>query len=140
VYPAGGGMDINARLIARQVEKVSGAGTVVNNRVGGAGLVGHTYLTTQAPNDGYTVAVIANLIFADSMLRAKDRWSYTNLEPIAFLNTEGINLVVATSGPFKDKSFKEIVDGKHDGVPEQAFYMVGTIEEVLAKAEKMSRG
>jgi F-type H+-transporting ATPase subunit beta len=38
------------------------------------------------------------------------------------------------------KSFKEIVDGKHDGVPEQAFYMVGTIEEALAKAEKMSRG
>ena len=32
------------------------------------------------------------------------------------------------------KSFKEIVDGKHDAVPEQAFYMVGTIEEALAKA------
>src|SRR6187399_1831262 len=38
------------------------------------------------------------------------------------------------------KGFKEIVDGKHDGIPEQAFYMVGTIEEALAKAEKMSRG
>src|SRR6187431_3614491 len=38
------------------------------------------------------------------------------------------------------KSFKEIVEGKHDGVPEQAFYMVGTIEEVLAKAEKMAKG
>ena len=38
------------------------------------------------------------------------------------------------------KGFKEIVDGKHDGVPEQAFYMVGTIEEVLAKAEKMATG
>ena len=38
------------------------------------------------------------------------------------------------------KSFKEIVDGKHDGIPEQAFYMVGTIEEVLAKAEKMAKG
>ena len=38
------------------------------------------------------------------------------------------------------KSFKEIVDGKHDGVPEQAFYMVGTIEEALAKAEKMAKG
>ena len=36
------------------------------------------------------------------------------------------------------KGFKEIVDGKHDDVPEQAFYMVGTIEEVLAKAEKMA--
>src|SRR5262245_25572775 len=38
------------------------------------------------------------------------------------------------------KSFKEIVDGKHDAVPEQAFYMVGTIDEALAKAEKMARG
>jgi F-type H+-transporting ATPase subunit beta len=37
-------------------------------------------------------------------------------------------------------SFKEIVEGKHDAVPEQAFYMVGTIEEALAKAEKMAKG
>ncbi len=36
------------------------------------------------------------------------------------------------------KAFKEIAEGKHDDVPEQAFYMVGTIEEVLAKAEKMA--
>ena len=35
------------------------------------------------------------------------------------------------------KGFKEILEGKHDDVPEQAFYMVGTIEDVLAKAEKM---
>ena len=33
------------------------------------------------------------------------------------------------------KGFKEIVDGKHDDVPEQAFYLVGTIEEVLEKAK-----
>jgi F-type H+-transporting ATPase subunit beta len=38
------------------------------------------------------------------------------------------------------KGFKEIVDGKHDGLPEQAFYMVGTIEEATAKAEKMAKG
>jgi F-type H+-transporting ATPase subunit beta len=37
------------------------------------------------------------------------------------------------------KRFKELVEGKHDAVPEQAFYMVGTIEEALAKAEKMSK-
>ena len=35
------------------------------------------------------------------------------------------------------RSFREIVDGKHDEVPEQAFYLVGTIEEALEKAEKM---
>jgi len=38
------------------------------------------------------------------------------------------------------KSFKEIVDGKHDAIPEQAFYMVGTIDEALAKADKMAKG
>jgi F-type H+/Na+-transporting ATPase subunit beta len=36
------------------------------------------------------------------------------------------------------RGFKEIVAGKHDEVPEQAFYMVGTIDEVLEKAEKMA--
>ncbi len=35
------------------------------------------------------------------------------------------------------RSFKEIVDGKHDDVPEQAFYMVGNMSEVLEKAKKM---
>jgi len=35
------------------------------------------------------------------------------------------------------KGFREIIDGKHDDIPEQAFYMVGTIEEVLERAEKM---
>jgi F-type H+-transporting ATPase subunit beta len=35
------------------------------------------------------------------------------------------------------RSFKEIIEGKHDDVPEQAFYMKGAIEEVLETAEKM---
>jgi F-type H+/Na+-transporting ATPase subunit beta len=35
------------------------------------------------------------------------------------------------------RSFKEILEGKHDSIPEQAFYMVGSIEEVLQKAESM---
>ena len=38
------------------------------------------------------------------------------------------------------KGFKEIIEGKHDSIPEQAFYMVGTIEEALAKAEKLQSG
>jgi F-type H+-transporting ATPase subunit beta len=35
------------------------------------------------------------------------------------------------------RSFKEVIEGKHDDIPEQAFYMKGTIEEVLETAEKM---
>jgi len=35
------------------------------------------------------------------------------------------------------RGFKEIVDGKHDDLPEQAFFMVGTIQEAREKAEAM---
>ena len=35
------------------------------------------------------------------------------------------------------KGFKEIVEGKHDDLPEQAFYMQGTIEDVQERAKAM---
>ena len=35
------------------------------------------------------------------------------------------------------EGFKQILDGSHDNIPEQAFYMVGSIEEVLEKAKKL---
>ena len=38
------------------------------------------------------------------------------------------------------RSFREIIEGKYDDIPEQAFYMVGTIDEVHEKAEKMKAG
>jgi F-type H+/Na+-transporting ATPase subunit beta len=38
------------------------------------------------------------------------------------------------------RSFKEIIEGKHDDIPEQAFYMKGAIDEVLEAAEKMKAG
>ena len=37
------------------------------------------------------------------------------------------------------RGFKEILEGKHDDLPEQAFYMVGTIEDAIAKAKKLAR-
>jgi len=36
------------------------------------------------------------------------------------------------------RSFKELVDGKHDDLPEQAFYMVGTIEDAAEKAKRLA--
>ena len=35
------------------------------------------------------------------------------------------------------RGFKEILDGKHDDIPEQAFYMAGPIEDVLERAKEM---
>jgi F-type H+-transporting ATPase subunit beta len=37
------------------------------------------------------------------------------------------------------RGFREIVDGKHDALPEQAFYMVGTIEEAIEKGDRLAK-
>ena len=51
-----------------------------------------------------------------------------------FTNTPGAFV------PLEDtiRSFKAIVDGQYDHLPEQAFYMVGTIEQAVAKAETLA--
>ncbi|HJY83483.1 MAG TPA: F0F1 ATP synthase subunit beta [Candidatus Binatia bacterium] len=51
-----------------------------------------------------------------------------------FTNAKGVFVQV------KDtiRSFKELVDGKHDDLPEQAFYMVGTIEDAIEKAKRLA--
>ncbi len=36
------------------------------------------------------------------------------------------------------RGFKEICEGKHDDLPEQAFYMCGTIDDAIEKAKKMA--
>ena len=43
--------------------------------------------------------------------------------------------------PLKEsiRSFKEILTGQHDTLPESAFYMVGTIDDVKAKAEQLAK-
>lgn len=51
----------------------------------------------------------------------------------AFTGTEGKYVPVKETV----RGFKEILEGKHDDLPEAAFYMVGTIDEAVAKAEKL---
>jgi putative tricarboxylic transport membrane protein len=114
VYPAGGGMDITARHLTRTFEKWTGDKTIVNNRTGGAGMVGHSYLATQAKNDGYTVGVVASLILGDAMLRAQGKWQYTDLDPLAYLNSDALYWSIASDGPFKGKSAKEIIQTAKD--------------------------
>ncbi|MCC6711597.1 MAG: F0F1 ATP synthase subunit beta [Candidatus Pacebacteria bacterium] len=50
-----------------------------------------------------------------------------------FTNVPGAYVSVAET----IRGFAEILAGKHDSIPEQAFYMVGTIDEVLEKAKKI---
>jgi F-type H+/Na+-transporting ATPase subunit beta len=52
-----------------------------------------------------------------------------------FTGREGKYVSIADS----IKGFKEIAAGKHDGLPEQAFYLQGTIEDVIANAAQMKQ-
>jgi F-type H+-transporting ATPase subunit beta len=51
----------------------------------------------------------------------------------AFTGTPGAYVSVTETV----RGFQEILDGKHDALPEQAFYMVGTIDQAVEKAQKM---
>jgi F-type H+-transporting ATPase subunit beta len=51
-----------------------------------------------------------------------------------FTGTPGVYVSLADT----IRGFKEVLEGKHDALPEQAFYMVGTIEEAVEKASKLT--
>ncbi|MDD5677549.1 MAG: F0F1 ATP synthase subunit beta [Kiritimatiellae bacterium] len=50
-----------------------------------------------------------------------------------FLNTPGRYVTIAETV----HGFKEVIEGKHDDLPEQAFFMVGSIEDAVAKAKQL---
>ena len=51
-----------------------------------------------------------------------------------FTNTKGEYIQIKDTV----RGFKEVVEGKHDDLPEQAFYMVGTIEDAIEKAKRLA--
>jgi tripartite-type tricarboxylate transporter receptor subunit TctC len=107
-------MDVTGRLLAKYVEKHSGDRIIVNNRTGGAGMVGHAYLATQAQPDGHTVGVLANLVWGDALLRAQNRWSLSDLEPVAYINSDALTWVASTEGPYKGMDLKGIISTAKD--------------------------
>ncbi|MEO5378018.1 MAG: F0F1 ATP synthase subunit beta [Magnetococcus sp. DMHC-6] len=53
----------------------------------------------------------------------------------AFTGQKGVYVPLAET----IRGFKELVEGKHDALPEAAFYMVGTIDDAIAKARKLAQ-
>ncbi|MDQ8732880.1 tripartite tricarboxylate transporter substrate-binding protein, partial [Bradyrhizobium sp. LHD-71] len=94
VYPPGGGMDITARILAKYLEKWTDHKVIVTNKAGGGGMVGHTFLSLQAPNDGHTIGVIASLYWGDGFRRSDGKFDYKSLEPIAFVNYDPVTWVI----------------------------------------------
>jgi len=75
------------------------------------------------PSRGYTVGIIANLMWGEAMLRAQGRWAYTDLEPM-LSHSDALTWVgPTTEGPYKDMSVKQLVrpEGKAGHAPVATF-------------------
>jgi len=108
-YPAGGGMDIAGRVLAKYLERLIDSPVVVMNRAGGGGMVGSQWLATQAPRDGHTIAISSSNFWADALLRSEGRFGPLDLEPIAFMNYDPVTWIVHTEGRFARAGLKEII-------------------------------
>ena len=141
-FPAGGGMDIVARILAKHVERLTGHRVLVANRTGGSGMVAHAFLARQAPADGYTVGVIANGVFSDSLLRSEGHWSHSDLEPIAFVNSDPMYWVVNARGPLAEERIAGIlrIARERPGTLRVAARPQGPAEYLLEQVEQRAGG
>ncbi len=108
-FGAGGGMDVHARLLAKYLEKFTGQTFIVANRAGASGFIGHTHIATQARPDGYTVGVLSSNFWADSIQRGDGKWTYRDVEPLAFFNAEPLAWLVTSNGPLRDKKLHDVI-------------------------------
>ena len=109
-YPAGGGMDITARTLAAQMERVTGLQFRVENRGGGGGIIGNTYMATQAKPDGYTVGILAYPSLFMNILYKGAQFKKDDLEPIAGITFEPVIWAVRIDSELGKMDFKQILD------------------------------
>jgi tripartite-type tricarboxylate transporter receptor subunit TctC len=109
-YPSGGGMDITARTLAAQMERVTGYQFRVENRGGGGGIIGNTYMATQAQPDGYTVGILANPTMFMNILYQGAHFKKEDVEPIAGITFEPVIWATRSASELGKMDFKQILD------------------------------
>jgi tripartite-type tricarboxylate transporter receptor subunit TctC len=107
-FSAGGPADIYARYLGQRLEKPLGQTFIVENRVGGGGIIGADAVAKSAP-DGYTLLVMSNTHTVNESLFAKKPYKLmTDLVPISPVNYSDLMLVVNPEVPAKN--LKELLD------------------------------
>jgi tripartite-type tricarboxylate transporter receptor subunit TctC len=96
-FSAGGPADIYARYLGQRLEKPMGQTFVIENRVGGGGIIGADAVAKAAP-DGYTLLVMSNTHTVLESLRADKPYKLmTDLAPVSPINYSDLMLVVHPS-------------------------------------------
>jgi tripartite-type tricarboxylate transporter receptor subunit TctC len=107
-YAPGGGTDVFSRLLAQQIEKEFGQTLVIDNRAGGASVIG-TQAVANAQPDGYTIGMMDSAFFTNPGLLG-DKLPYDTRKDfitISLLARTQLVLSVHPSSPFK--TAKELV-------------------------------
>lgn len=136
-YPPGGGVDLTARTLAAQMERVTGFQFRVENRAGGGSVIGNTYVAKQAKPDGYTVGVLANPTMAISVVDKRAPFGKEDLKPIAGITFAPALWLSRTKSKIGGMNFSQIIAyaKKHPGelkvgvIPNGAFDIATRIIE-----------
>jgi tripartite-type tricarboxylate transporter receptor subunit TctC len=101
-YAAGGGTDVFSRLLAVQIEREFGQSFVIDNRAGGASVIGTRAVAEAAP-DGYTIGMVDSAFVTNPGL-LKDKLPYDTRKdfvPVSLLSRTQLVLCVHPSSPFQ---------------------------------------
>ncbi|MDP1538164.1 MAG: tripartite tricarboxylate transporter substrate binding protein [Burkholderiales bacterium] len=107
-FGAGGGTDIQGRLLGQKFQQSMGQNFLVDNRSGGAGLIGGE-LVAKSPPDGYTILFTTASLAVNVTLLSK-RLNFnpiTDLVPVSWISSVPLVLVVHPSVPVKN--VKELI-------------------------------
>ena len=99
-FPAGGGLDLLARVLARQIAQTTGLTIVVENRPGAASIVGAEYVSRAAP-DGSTVLQVGNALIIHPFFKKLNYDPLTSFAPISLLAMSPQVIVVNPASPYR---------------------------------------
>jgi tripartite-type tricarboxylate transporter receptor subunit TctC len=100
-YPAGGGVDLSARLLAEPMKTTFNQTVIVENRPGASAMIAAQAVATAAP-DGYTLLAAASGEIASNQFLFKDKMTYDplrQLAPVALIGIVPCVVVVAATTP-----------------------------------------
>ena len=101
-FPAGGGTDVQARVIVREFQEQLGQTFIIDNRGGASGLIG-AEAVVNAPADGYTLLFTTATLAINTTLYGSQMKFHPvkNLAPVSFVSTTPLVLIVHPSVPAK---------------------------------------
>jgi tripartite-type tricarboxylate transporter receptor subunit TctC len=105
-YPAGGGMDVVARIISKHAEKYAKNKFIVINKTGGGGSIGTNEISRSNP-DGYTTGLIAPSTLTSEYTIPGCPFTYKDFTPLVEVTEESHALIIKNS---LKMDFKQFID------------------------------